>query len=352
MQLPVIDIHTHLAGLGHGGTGCFIAPKKFRSPLYKLMRMKLGIFRAHREGRLDQAYLERLDRDVSLAAEHAALDAAVVFAHERIYTDGGEVHPSRQELHVPNEYAFACCERPEMRGRLLPAMSIHPYRADAVDETLRWIERGAVAMKWLPNSQNMNPADKRCLRIYDILAEHRVPLIAHTGGEHTVSLLRPELGDPDLLRPALDRGVTVIVAHCGTKSGLFDTNWLPQFCNLARKYRNCWGDTSAFCTPGRTRWIPRILREEGVVEKLIHGSDYPVPPAAWTALFTLGWSRTRSLQTIWSFLERDVRIKRELGMPDAVFTNAARVLAPGSLEKWMAATASPASSPSPRYSPV
>lgn len=334
MRLPVIDVHTHLAGLGHGGTGCFIAPKKFRSPLYKVMRAKLGIFGAHRDGRLDQAYLERLDRDVAVAAENEVLDAAAVFAHERIYTDGGEVHPSRQELHVPNEYAFSCSEREEMRGRLMPAMSIHPYRRDAVDETLRWIERGAVAMKWLPNSQNMNPADPRCTRIYDILAEKRVPLIAHTGGEHTVSIFRPELGDPELLRPALDRGVNVIVAHCGTKSGLFDTNWLPQFCNLARKYPNCWGDTSAFCTPGRTRWIPRILREEGVVEKLIHGSDYPVPPAAWTALFSLGWSRTRELQRVWSFLERDIRIKRELGMPDAVFTNAARVLAPGSLERW------------------
>jgi uncharacterized protein len=334
MALPVIDIHTHLAGLGHGGTQCFISPRKFRSPLYKLMRWKLGVYRADREGRLDQAYLERLDKDVRLAAEHRALDAAVVFAHERIYTEEGQVHPSRQELYVPNEYAFACCERPEMRGRLMPAMSIHPYRADAIDESLRWIERGAVAMKWLPNSQNMNPADKRCLKIYDLLAERRVPLIAHTGGEHTVSIMRPELGNPELLRPALDRGVTVIVAHCGTKSGLFDTNWMPHFCKLAREYPNCWGDTSTFCTPGRTRWISRILREEGVVEKLIHGSDYPVPPAAWTALFSLGLKRTRSLHQIWSFLERDVRIKRELGMPEMVFTNAARVLAPGSLERW------------------
>ena len=61
-------------------------------------------------------------------------------------------------------------------------------------------------------------------------------------------------------------------------------------------------------------------------ENLIHGSDYPVPPSAWSALHHLGWSRTRKLSRIWSYLERDVRIKRELGFPDSVFQNAGRVL--------------------------
>jgi hypothetical protein len=37
-SLPVIDVHTHLAGLGHGGSGCFIAERKFHSLLYKVMR--------------------------------------------------------------------------------------------------------------------------------------------------------------------------------------------------------------------------------------------------------------------------------------------------------------------------
>lgn len=333
-RTPIIDIHTHLAGLGHGGSGCYIKPGKFHSPLYMLMRAKLGIFSAHRKGRLDQSYLERLDRDVSTAIANESLDATVLFAHERIYTDAGEIHSHGQELYVPNEYVFACCERPETRGRFLPAMSVHPYRRDALDETEKWIERGAVAMKWLPNSQNMNPSDPRCLRMFDLLARRGVPLIAHTGGEHTVSLINPELGDPARLKPALDRGVTVILAHCGTKSGFFDTDWLPEFIAMARAYPNCWGDTSAFCTPGRTRWIPRVLKEEGLTEKLVHGSDYPVPPAAWTCLFQLGLSKTVSLQRTWSFLERDIRIKRAMGMPETVFTNTARVLPARCLDRW------------------
>ena len=325
-RLPIIDAHVHLAGLGDSGSGCFIAPRKFNSLLYRLMRKKLGIYRAHRDGRLDEEYLARLERDVKTAVECSALDAAVLFAHDRLYSDNGEVAPERQELHVPNEYLFKCCEAPALKGRLLPAMSVHPYRPDALDETLRWIERGAVAMKWLPNSQNIDPRDRRCAPIYRALAERGVPLIAHTGGEHTVSIVRAEFGDPQLMQPALDQGVTVILAHCGSKSGLFDTDWLPAFVKLARTQPRCYGDTSAFCTPGRTRWIGRLLREEGLAAKLIHGSDYPVPPFAWGAAFKLGLRKTLELQRVWSYLERDIRIKRELGMPEEVFTNFARLM--------------------------
>jgi predicted TIM-barrel fold metal-dependent hydrolase len=326
-HLPIIDAHVHLAGVGDSGSGCHIAAHKFNSLLYKLMRKKLGIYRAHRDGRLDVEYLTRLERDVQTAIDHSALDGAVVFAHDRLYSDNGEVSPARQELYVPNDYLFACCERPALRGRLLPAMSVHPYRFDALDETLRWIERGAAAMKWLPNSQNIDPRDQRCIPIYRALAEHGVPLIAHTGGEHTVTIVRAELGNPCLLQPALDEGVTVILAHCGSKSGLFDTDWLPAFVKLARSQPNCYGDTSAFCTPGRTRWIGRLINE-GIARKLIHGSDYPVPPYAWGAAAKLGIQKTLELQRVWSYLERDIRIKRELGMPEEVFTNFARIMPP------------------------
>lgn len=332
--LPVLDIHTHLAGLGHGGTGCFIAERKFHSLLYKLMRWKLDIYDAHKHERLDQAYLERLDKDLAEAAERKLLHGAVVFAHERVYAEDGSPAATGQELYVPNEYAFAVCERTELRGRMLPACSIHPYRKDAADELERWIERGAVALKWLPNSQAMDPRDKRCVPLYDLLVKHGLPLISHTGGEHTVSVIRPELGDPAMLRPALDRGVTVVMAHCGTRSGIFDGNWTREFIQLAREYPNCYGDTSAFTTPGRSRWLRYFLREEGVLPKLIHGSDYPVPPNALWSLRKLGFSQARAINTIWSFLARDVAIKRAWGYPDPVFTNAAKVLGRKALERW------------------
>jgi len=108
---------------------------------------------------------------------------------------------------------------------------------------------------------------------------------------------------------------------------------LPSASSIRSFTKPC-ATNSAFTTPGRVRWISRFLREEGVVEKLVHGSDYPVPPSAWWSLRKLGWSKVRELQTIWSYLARDVEIKRACGFPDVVFTNAVRVIAAGSLARW------------------
>jgi predicted TIM-barrel fold metal-dependent hydrolase len=329
--LPVIiDMHVHLAGVGDGGTGCRISPKRFRSPLFRLLRHRLGLSSAVAQGNFDAAYLARLRRDVEASRALSGPAAVVLYPHERIYQDDGELAPDDvQELYTPNEYVFACAGNPETRELFLPAVSVHPYRADAVDVLTRWLERGAVALKWLPNSQNINPADKRCAPVYDLLVKYRVPLIAHTGGEHTVRILRPEFGDPETLRPALERGVTVIAAHAGTKSGLFDPHWLPNLRNLIGRYPNCWADISAFCTPGRMRWIPGILRDERLVEKLVHGSDFPVPPFVWGALPRLGFRRCRRLARMKSWFARDYFLKKELGFPPATFTRFASLLRNG-----------------------
>jgi predicted TIM-barrel fold metal-dependent hydrolase len=334
VSVPIIDLHTHLAGVGHGGTGCFIAPRKFDSLYFRGMCWLLGISGADRRQRFDQAYLARLDQHVQQAVENNALDAIVVYAHDRVYNDSGQAPDAAQELFVPNEYAFACAERDGMRGRYLPAMSVHPYRPDALEETAKWIERGAVAMKWLPNSQGMDPSDKRCFPIYELLARKHIPLIVHTAGEHTVTVIRPDLGSPLPLREALGRGVTVVLAHSGTHSGFFDHDWSADFRELVTRYPHCYGDCSAFCTPGRTRWITRFARDEQILNNLIHGSDFPVPPSAFSSVFTLGLNQAWRISRLKSFLQRDIAIKRACQFPDSVFTRAAEVLGQSALERW------------------
>lgn len=85
---------------------------------------------------------------------------------------------------------------------------------------------------------------------------------------------------------------------------------------------------------GRARWIKTFLREEGVAAKLVHGSDFPVPPMPWCAAGRLGLAKVRALGRIWSFLERDVLAKRALGFPDVVFTNGARLIGAERLARW------------------
>ena len=341
MTGPIIDIHTHLAGVGHGGTGCWMSRKKFNSLVYRLLRFKLGLNHVADAADVDKTYLSRMEQDLTAATAHGALDGAVIFPHERMYDDAGKPIEALQDMYVPNEYAIACAERAMVSGqggtprwRFLPAMSVHPYRPDALEATRKFLAAGAVAMKWLPSSQNIDARDKRCGPIFDLLARAKVPLIAHTGGEHTVRVTRKDLGDPDALIPALEAGVTVVMAHCGTRSLFFETDWSGRFAALARKYPNCYGDTSAFSAPGRTRWANWFIRHGDLLPKLVHGSDYPVPPSAWLSVMTLGFRQARRIGGIWSLMERDVAIKRAKGFPDFVFANAARILPPASLQRW------------------
>ena len=53
------------------------------------------------------------------------------------------------------------------------------------------------------------------MRFWERMAESKLPLLAHTGGEHTLPVVRPEFADPRILTLPLECRVTVIAAHCG-----------------------------------------------------------------------------------------------------------------------------------------
>ena len=54
-------------------------------------------------------------------------------------------------------------------------------------------------MKCLPNCQNIDFSDRRYRRFWERMAAARLPLLAHTGGEHTVPVINASLADPKLL---------------------------------------------------------------------------------------------------------------------------------------------------------
>ena len=97
----------------------------------------------------------------------------------------------------------------------LPTISVHPYRSDALEELERGAARGATMVKWLPNSMGIDPSDPLCDAYYDKMRELGLILLSHGGEEKAVDAAEDQrLGNPLLLRRALDRGVRVIVAHC------------------------------------------------------------------------------------------------------------------------------------------
>jgi len=185
----------------------------------------------------------------------------------------------------------------------------------------RCLAGGAVLMKCLPNCQNIDFSDARYEAFWKRMAEAKLPLLAHTGGEHTLEVLRPDLADPRTLQRPLEVGVTVIAAHAGGKSGIWDPEYFHYFAEMALKYERFYGDNSAFNIPVRSRLFSKCLSQD-VVLKILHGSDFPVPVFGHWAWMRglLPFKVFRQWQKHTNVIERDYQIKRAIGFPEETFS--------------------------------
>ena len=310
----ILDVHVHVAALaaGHG----FMSRRLLDSAAFRFMRWRLGI--VGEDPSTDVALEEKLAATITASG----VDAAVVLAFDAVYQPDGRRDADNTHLYVSNDYVIELAAR---HRNMLFGASVHPYRKDAVAELQRCVEAGAVLCKWLPPTQGMNPADDRCRPFYEALAHHKLPLLCHSGGELSLPRVDDRLEDPGLLEPALRAGVTVILAHCGTRSSPFGRDYLPTFLRLAGEYENCYGDTSAMTLPARFYGLRTVLAHPLIRRKLLHGSDWPIiaiPPVS-----ELGWSRSWQLLEEKNWMKRDVLIKRQLGFDDDYWHRAGNVLA-------------------------
>jgi uncharacterized protein len=271
-------------------------------------------------GDLDQLYVTQLLHWV----RHSSLDAIVILAQEAVYDEQGRRREEQTLAYVPNDYVLALARR---HPEFLPAVSIHPARPDAAEELDRCLTEGAVLMKCLPVYQNIDCRSRRYTRFWEQMAAAGLPLLVHTGGEHTLRVHRPDLCDPRMLEWPLQCGVTVIAAHCATKSAPFEAQYFDVFVDMLIRYERLYGDISAFNVPIRGSVVPRCLHPP-ILDRLVHGSDFPVPVFghwAWLQGF-VDWRTFRTWESQPNVLERDYQLKRAMGFPPATFTRINQLL--------------------------
>ena len=109
-----------------------------------------------------------------------------------------------------------------------------------------------------------------------------------------------------MLEPALKRGVTVIAAHCGTKSAPFETDYFDRFVEMVHRYENLYGDTAALSLPMRNSAYQKILRDPVVRGRVIHGSDWPI--ISFPPLVQVGPLAAIELMRGKNWMRRDVLI--------------------------------------------
>jgi len=313
-------MHVHMVGNGGGGSGGWLRLSGWHRWLAGFMLRQLGVAAAALQGNLEALYAEKVLQFV----RDSSLDAIVLLAHERVHDPNGAPREDLGSMFVPNDVVLRLAgEYPE----ILAGVSIHPARPDALEELERCCEAGAVLMKCLPNCQNIDFSDLRYRRFWERMAELRLPLLAHTGGEHTVPVINASLADPKLLRFPLECGVTVIAAHCGTSSGAFDTNYFDAWVAMLREFPNLYGDVSAMVSLNRCAHLPDCLRAE-IAPRIFHGSDFPVPVLGHRLWLQGRLERAtfRRIQKLQNPLERDWQFKEALGFTEEARTRVTRVL--------------------------
>src|ERR1044071_2200416 len=209
----LIDYHTHVAGLGAGTNGTFVNPKMrtWRHPFHRLkLKVYLSGSGVTDEHRADDPSISRLVRLGSSIEGHGKYK---LLAFDKNYNCDGSANLAKTEFYVPNNYVFdLVAAHPDL---FEPVLSINPYRLNALKDLAEGARLGARIVKWLPNAMGIDPSDERCDPFYAKMRELDLVLLSHGGEEKAVEAEEDQkLGNPLLLRRALDHGVKVIIAHC------------------------------------------------------------------------------------------------------------------------------------------
>lgn len=303
-----LDAHVHLFGADEKKHKCFVSESKRRGLVARYLRAMAGVGSRVSDEVFDLAYADHLAR---LIRESKYQDKALVFALDGLYDAAGKLDP-RTEVIVSNDWAIeAVMRHPDL---FVLGASIHPARPDALDELDRCSKAGAVCVKWVPNSQGIDASDRRYEKFYERMLEHGLVLTSHTGYEHSVYVTDQSLGDPERLRLPLDIGLTVVAGHAGTSGFYHKVEYFPNLLRLVGEYENLYADTSAIANPVRFTYREELL-STAVADRLVQGTDYPVPPAPILWPVEMGPLRAARIQATLNPFDRDCLGKAAVGFP-------------------------------------
>jgi hypothetical protein len=316
-----IDMHAHLAGVGTEASGCWTSPALRKRLTFRVLKWMHGVKAEHLETSFDADWAARLAERVRASeVEHA-----VALGFDGVYDARGELDEGLSQMIVCTSWVFEACRR---HPELLPGPSVNPHRRDAMERLEECIEGGAVLIKWLPATQRIDPSDPSLMPFYRRLAETGTPILVHSGGsENTFAQVDARLKDLRLMERPLREGVPVIVAHTAAPvTYARDEDQVPLLRRWLDEFPHLWVDNSGMSNLSRFPHLPRFARDRQLVERTLHGSDYPVPTNSFYYVRELGRARVVSLEREKNPVQRDIAIKRALGYPDEVLTRASGVL--------------------------
>jgi predicted TIM-barrel fold metal-dependent hydrolase len=320
----IVDMHCHIAGLGAGGSGCWVSPRLRNNWRFSIYLHSFGVSKKELLAQGDNLVGDRISE--SLAHSHF-VSQVVLLALDGVVDSVGNLDTNRTEVFVPDEFVAGVCAR---HTNCLFGASVNPYRPDALAR-LDWAKaHGAVLVKWIPPIMEINPDDPKLIPFYQKMAALNLPLLSHTGREKSFSRAAEEFGDPEKLRLPLSLGVPVVAAHIASSEKYHGERGPDRLARLMREYPHLYTDISALTQLNKPGCLREALTKPEFSGRLVYGTDFPLIN---TTLVSPWYSFHLSLRQKWQIWrtnnpwDRDVLMKHDLGMPTDAFARSAKLFA-------------------------
>lgn len=321
---PILDMHLHIAGLGYGGSGCFVSDELNKSYKKFFYLRAFGVSESDLR-RHGDAYV--VDQASELVRSSKYIDKAVVLAMDGVYDDDGTFRREKTQVFIPNEFVR---DQVKKHDTLIYGASINPNRRDAIEQLRQAKEDGAVLVKWIPSIMHIDPADERFIPFYQTLRELDLPLLTHAGQERSFAHALDEYGDPQRLELPLSLGVNVIAAHIATTGTIEGEEMIDRLLPLFKKFPNLLTDISSLTQINKLAYVEQGLLNQTLTARMLYGSDWPLQffplVSAWYHLPRLRLADIQYIQSHSNVLDRDYLLKRALGVPESVFGQSAAFL--------------------------
>ena len=320
----ITDMHVHTAGLGYGGSGCFISDTMRQSYKFDIYMEAFGTSAQELETEGDQLVMKKISQYV---ADSKYISKALVLALDGVVDEQGNLDRTKTEVYFPNDFVG---QEALKYPNLLFGASINPNRHDWRDRLEKAVQMEAKLIKWIPSIQGIDPADPKVIPFYQELVRLNLPLLSHTGSEKSFTHARDELADPIRLKLPLSLGVKVIAAHVATtgeNEGIPDIQRLLQ---IVDKYPNLYADISSLTQINKYFFWDDVFREQTLNDRLLYGSDFPLSNTILVSpihrVLHIPPGKIRAILREQNPFDRDVLYKLAMGVSPDIFSRFDRVI--------------------------
>lgn len=277
--MKTIDIHTHLMNPEVS------FDRLFDKITIRFFAKSLGVDPVQLMANPYETYVDSM---ATAIRESNHIEKACLFGVDaRLDKQGKEIDRDKTVCAMNDDVLAVADKYPD---QFIPFFSINPLRPDALELVDKYIEKGCKGAKFLQNYWGVDLNDERFIPYYEKLKANNIPLIVHIGSEYSIHSFA-QYERIQMLNLPLATGVTTIAAHMGLgrikhklrfwrnlskNPGHFDEDYF-QLLDMLRQHQNLYADISAILAPLRARALRHLSEQTDVHNKILFGTDYPVP---------------------------------------------------------------------------